>query len=101
MPVFGASDVRVMIRDMGVVVVVGAITTRGLVDAVDEDMLKAEFPHLIGKVRDVTMDRTEAGVAAAVATKGDITVDGVAYKIHSFASLDDEGLLRVTVVKVN
>jgi hypothetical protein len=101
MPIYGASDIRTLIRDMGSVVVVGAVTTRGLVDSVDQEMLREQFPHLIGRVRTVVMDATESGVLAAITAKGNITVDAVAYKIHAHELLDDGGLVRVTFVLLN
>lgn len=97
MPFFGASDIDAMIRDFGVVVVVGAVSSRGLEDAVDEEMLRQERAHLIGRVRTVIV---KTGTFA-LDTKGTISVDGSSYKIHSLEQLDDGALTRVTCVELN
>lgn len=97
MPYFGASDLDALLYDTGVSVVVGAVTARGLEDTVDEAMLRETAPHLIGKVRTVIV---KTGTFA-LDTRGAITVDGVAYKIHSLEQLDDGALTRVTCVSIN
>lgn len=101
MPVYGAADIRVAIRDSGVVVIIGATTTRGLDDSLDEELLRGQLPHLIGRARQVVLDATETGVLAAVVSKASITVDGQARKIHSHELLDDGGLVRIVTVTVN
>jgi hypothetical protein len=97
MPFFGASDIDALLSDTGVVVVVGAVVSRGLEDAPDEDMLGQTSPGLVGLVRVVIV---KTGTFA-LASRGDITVDGVAYKIHKFERLDDGALTRVTCVAAN
>ena len=97
MPFFGASDIDAALRDSGVLVTVGAVTARGLEDAVDEDMLRDTEPALQGRVRSV---RVKTGTFT-LAVKGDITVDGMAYKVHSIVQLDDGAITRVECVLVN
>lgn len=93
---FGASDINALYADAGVSVTVGATTVRGIQDSVDEEMLREQFPHLIGRV--VTV-RVKTG-ALVLAVNGSITVDGVAYKIHSIAAIDDGAETLVSCVKV-
>ena len=97
MTFFGASDVPALMRDAGVVVTVGLVSTRGLEDTVDDEMLRETAPDLIGKVRTVIV---QTGILT-LASKGSITVDGNAYKIHSIQQIDDGALTRVNVVQVN
>ena len=97
MAFYGASDIDVALQDSGVTVQVGATAGRGLEDAVDESQLQQTAPHLIGRVRVVTV---KTGVFALVA-RGDITVGGVAYKVHALEQVDDGALTRVTCVLVN
>jgi len=97
MTFYGASDLDIALQDGGVPVTVGAVNGRGLEDAPDESQLQETAPHLVGRVRTVVV---KTGTFT-LAPKGDITVDGTAYKIHSLERFDDGAWTRVTVVKVN
>lgn len=97
MPQYGTGDLDVFTSDMGVSVTVGAVTVRGLMDVADEEMLAEVAPALQGRIRSV---RVKSG-ALALASKGDITVDGTAYKVHSFHAVHDGLFTVVLVVGVN
>ena len=93
----GDADLDLFLRDFGVDVTVGAVTVRGIRDAPEVEMLGQTSPDLIGKL---VVVRVKSG-ALALASKGDITVDGVAHKIHSFAAVGDGKYTRVEAVLVN
>lgn len=98
MPFFGASDIDALLRDTGVAVVVGAVTSRGLEDAPDDELLAGALPGVQGRVRTVVV---KTGTFPALAPRGNITVDGVGYKVHKLEQLDDGAVTRVTVVLVS
>jgi len=98
MPTFyGASDFRQALRIAGVPVVVGAVSDFGLMDAPDETMLTGELAEHVGKSRTVLVEKGKF----ALASGGDITVDGVAYKILAFRDLDDGLPVRVAIGTVS
>lgn len=93
---YGASDFRQALVIAGVPVVVGAVSGRGLEDAPDDRLLRGEYAEFVGKRRAVLV---ETGVFALV-NGGDITVDGVAYKILAFEAIDDGLPVRVEIGSV-
>lgn len=94
---YGTSDLATLFGDSGVSVTVGSTTGRGLLDVVDEELLKGEYAHLAGRLKIVLVRTGEF----TLTRKGDITVDSIAYKVHAFAQIDDGALTRVTLVLVN
>ncbi len=94
--IYGASDIQPGLDESGVPVTVGEVTARGYQDQVDEEMLRSEWAHLRGRITTVLV---KTGVFA-LAEAADIQVDGVDYKIHDFAQIDDGGMVRITCVKV-
>lgn len=96
--VYGASDLPVLFAESGVPVTVGATTDSrgGLLDSVDEEMLRGEMAHLAGRVSSVLVRSGQFNLTRG----GAITVEGVAYKIHAFAQIDDGALTRITLAKV-
>lgn len=95
---FGDADVQLMLDTFGVPVVVGVVTARGVVDLVDEEMLRSTFPALQGKTCVVRV-RTNT-FAGLLLPKAAITVEGIAYKIHAALQEGDGALTVVTCVKV-
>lgn len=94
---YGASDLRQSLQLSGVPVVVGLVTANGLENVVDHSQLRGE---LVGNIS--ASDRTvlvETGVFA-LATGGDISVDGVALKIKGWGPIDDGGFTLVAVGSV-
>lgn len=101
---FGASDIQPLLDTFGVPVTVGAVTAKGIVDEEDADELADSFPRgipprpegVIGKSRIV---RVKTGTFT-ITEGGDITVDGVAYKVHGHYQEGDGAVTRVRVVKI-
>lgn len=78
MPYLGENQLVAMFRHCAnATVVCGGVTLRCVVDRVDEEMLRGEYAHLIGKAITV---RCPTGLLPGLVIGAALTVDGVAFK---------------------
>lgn len=90
MPYLGESQIPAMFKHCAnATVVCGGVTLRCVVDRVDEEMLRGEYAHLIGKAITVSCP---TGALPALAIGVALTVDGVAFKAVAPMQRGDGGV---------
>lgn len=89
---FGDSDIQYLLADMGVMVTLGAGSTKGLVDSADELVAEGVVTGAIGLVISVTI---KTGSLSGLAVGAPITVDSSPYTVRSVMRIDDGVLTRI------
>ena len=95
---FRDSDIPTLMQDFGVPVVIGAVTTKGIVDYVGRDALPANsIAGVSGTI--ITVSVQTSILPTPLPNKTACTVDGVPYKIRDQVQLGDGALTHLICEK--
>lgn len=86
------SDIKAVLDELGVSVILSANETKGLIDYADELVLETDVTASVGRMIAVTI---KTGSLPGLAVGSAITVDGSPYKAREVLRLGDGALTRI------
>lgn len=88
---YNEAEIQAIIDEFGVAVVIAGVTSKGIVDRIDEELLAGMQTKAMGRMISVIV---KTGTFPGLVERVQATVEGTVYRVREIMRLDDGALTK-------